>query len=209
MTGIDKLQTTPYSHEENGIVERANKEILRHVRSILFDKGIHKEWDLAIPLVPRIMNSQQSSITGCTPAELIFTNAPNLDKGIYMTPVSSRISTDSLSAWHSKRLTLQQNVLQSALKQKQVLEAEKQAQFTGTPTEYVEGSYVLLRYPDEDIIKGNIGKLKLPLKGPMLVTKAAGVNILYRILPLVNITTYTYLVYTLSIMTNQNSIPMK
>jgi hypothetical protein len=33
------------------------------------------------------------------------------------------------------------------------------------------GSYVLLRYPEEDIIKGNVGKLKLPLKGPMLVTK--------------------------------------
>ena len=174
MTGIDKLQTTPYSHEENGIVERANKEILRHVRSILFDKGIHKEWHLAIPLVQRIMNSQQSSVTGCTPAELIFTNAPNLDKGIYMTPVSNQLDTDSLSTWHSKRLRLQQNVLQSALRQKEILEAEKQSRFAGTPTEYVEGSYVLLRYPEEDIIKGNIGKLKLPLKGPMLVTKATG-----------------------------------
>ena len=82
LVGVDKIQTTPYSHEENGIVERANKEILRHVRSILFDKGIHKEWHLAIPLVQRILNSQQSSTIGCAPAEIIFSNAPNLEKGI-------------------------------------------------------------------------------------------------------------------------------
>ena len=174
LTGIDKLQTTPYSHEENGIVERANKEILRHVRSILFDKGIHKEWNLAIPLVQRILNSQQSSTTGCSPAELIFTNAPNLDKGIYMPLIPSSIDKDSLSIWHSKRLTLQQRVLSSARQNKQVMEAEKLAQTSGTPTEYAEGSYVLLRYPEEDIIKGSTGKLKLPLKGPMLVTKVNG-----------------------------------
>jgi transposase InsO family protein len=30
------IKTIPYSHEENGIVERSNKEILRHLRA-LFD----------------------------------------------------------------------------------------------------------------------------------------------------------------------------
>jgi transposase InsO family protein len=172
LIGVDKLRTTPYSHEENGIVERANKEILRHVRSILFDKGIHKEWHLAIPIVQRILNSQHSSITGCAPAELVLTNAPNLDQGIYMTPQPSTIDNDTLSAWHSKRIDLQQLVLTSVIKHRQELEAEKLAQVSTNPTAYAEGSYVLLRYPDEDIIKGHIGKLKLPLKGPMLVVKA-------------------------------------
>jgi transposase InsO family protein len=172
LIGVDKLRTTPYSHEENGIVERANKEILRHVRSILFDKGIHKEWHLAIPIVQRILNSQNSSITGCAPAELILTNAPNLDQGIYMTPQPSTIDNDTLSAWHSKRIDLQQRVLASVNKHRLELEAEKLSHSSTNPTAYAEGSYVLLRYPDEDIIKGHIGKLKLPLKGPMLVVKA-------------------------------------
>jgi transposase InsO family protein len=172
LIGVDKLRTTPYSHEENGIVERANKEILRHVRSILFDKGIHKEWNLAIPLVQRILNSQHSSITGCAPAELVLTNAPNLDQGIYMTPQPSAIDNDTLSAWHNKRIDLQQRVLTSVNKHRDELEAEKLAQVSTTPTAYAEGAYVLLRYPDEDIIKGHIGKLKLPLKGPMIVVKA-------------------------------------
>jgi transposase InsO family protein len=172
LVGVDKLRTTPYSHEENGIVERANKEILRHVRSILFDKGIHKEWHLAIPIVQRILNSQQSSTTGCAPAELVLTNAPNLDQGIYMTPQPHNIDNDTLSAWHSKRIDLQQRVLTSVIKHREELEAEKLSAASTNPTAYAEGSYVLLRYPDEDIIKGHIGKLKLPLKGPMLVVKA-------------------------------------
>jgi hypothetical protein len=54
------------------------------------------------------------------------------------------------------------------------MEEEKLIKNTGTRTEYAINSYVLLRLPDEDIIKGNVGKLKLPLKGPMLVTAVNG-----------------------------------
>ena len=152
LTGIDRRTTTPESHEENGIVERANKEILRHVRSILFDKGLHKEWNSVIPMVQRILNSQKSSVTGCTPAELIFTNAANLEQGIYGSVLNSA-STDSLSAWHSKRLVLQKKVLEVAQQRLHEMEEEKLRQTPTECTEYKVGSYVLLRYPDEDIIK--------------------------------------------------------
>ena len=33
----EHITITPYSSEENGIVERANKEVLRHLRNILYD----------------------------------------------------------------------------------------------------------------------------------------------------------------------------
>ena len=57
LTGIEHIRTIPHSHEENGIVERVNREILRHVRSILFDRNIHNSWNMAIPIVQRILNS--------------------------------------------------------------------------------------------------------------------------------------------------------
>jgi transposase InsO family protein len=167
LTGIDKRNTTPESHEENGIVERANKEILRHVRSILFDKGIHKEWNIVIPMVQRMLNSQISSVTGCTPAELVFTNASNLEQGIYL-PVQNNDKIN-LSEWHSKRLALQKKVLEVAQQNLHEIEEEKLRKTPLEFTEYKAGSYVLLRYPDEDIIKGRVGKLKMPLRGPMLV----------------------------------------
>jgi transposase InsO family protein len=32
--------TTAYSKEENGIVERANKEVMRHLRAVVFDRRV-------------------------------------------------------------------------------------------------------------------------------------------------------------------------
>jgi transposase InsO family protein len=38
--GINHNTTTAYSKEENGLVERANKEVNRHLRDIVFDLDI-------------------------------------------------------------------------------------------------------------------------------------------------------------------------
>jgi hypothetical protein len=38
ISGIRQHLTIPYSKEENGIVERANKEVNRHIRNILADE---------------------------------------------------------------------------------------------------------------------------------------------------------------------------
>jgi len=43
MSGTEKSLTTAYSSEENGIVERANEEVLRHLNSILFDSRVHNK----------------------------------------------------------------------------------------------------------------------------------------------------------------------
>ena len=38
------IEHSAYSFEENGIVERANQEVLRHLRALLFDSRIHDKW---------------------------------------------------------------------------------------------------------------------------------------------------------------------
>ena len=52
-TGIKHHTTIPYSKEENGIVERANKEVNRHIRNILFDKGHFKNWSRLLCMTER------------------------------------------------------------------------------------------------------------------------------------------------------------
>jgi len=42
ITGVKLHMTIPYSKKENGIVERANKKVNRHMRNIMFDKDIIK-----------------------------------------------------------------------------------------------------------------------------------------------------------------------
>ena len=41
---IEQPFATAYSIEENGIVERANQEVLRHLRALLFDSRVHDKW---------------------------------------------------------------------------------------------------------------------------------------------------------------------
>jgi transposase InsO family protein len=65
MTGVEHSLTTAYSSEENGIVERANLEVLRHLNAILFDLRVHDRWSFEqLPMVQRIMNTVEKTSTG-------------------------------------------------------------------------------------------------------------------------------------------------
>jgi transposase InsO family protein len=61
LAGFDHLKGTPYSKEENGIVERANKEINRFLRNLIFDRDIQKEWSEYIPLIMKLHNALSKS----------------------------------------------------------------------------------------------------------------------------------------------------
>ena len=85
MKMVDAHHTTtlPYSHEENSIVERANKEVMRHLRAITFDKSGHGQWSIYLPLVQRILNVTAKETTGVAPARVIYDNNVDLDRGIF------------------------------------------------------------------------------------------------------------------------------
>ena len=61
------IYTTANSKQENAIVERANRETMRHLRNIVMDKRAIDEWSREVPLVQRIMNSMVHSSTGVRP----------------------------------------------------------------------------------------------------------------------------------------------
>ena len=79
---------TAYSSEENGIVVRANQEVLRHLRSLLVDSRVHDKWTFEqLPLVQRIMNTVEKTSSGVTPVDLILSHSIRLTSHI-MSPVS-------------------------------------------------------------------------------------------------------------------------
>jgi hypothetical protein len=81
LLGIEQELITPYFNEENGVVERMNKEVMRHIRDILFDKRSIAQWGKhCIPFVQRTLNSQEKTSTGVTPAELLFGSPVSLGK---------------------------------------------------------------------------------------------------------------------------------
>ena len=152
--GTDHALTLAYSKEENGLVERANKEVMRHLRAILMDTEIVDEWSESLPLVQRIMNASVHSAIGYSPAQLLFGNAVTLDRGIFR-PANpegykgGNGQPKKLSEWAEKMFVKQAQILEIARQSQMntddyhILEAEP-----GARTEYPINSYVLLKYRD-------------------------------------------------------------
>ena len=89
LVGVEHELTLAYSKEESAIVERANKEVMRHLKAILLDKNIVNDWSISLPLVQRIMNASVHSSIGVSPAQLLFGNAVTLDRGIFLPHAST------------------------------------------------------------------------------------------------------------------------
>jgi hypothetical protein len=83
LVSAETIKSVAYSHEENSLVERANKEIMRHLRNIIFDYRVAKKWSTYLPSVQRVINSTKHLSTGVTPAEIVFGNSINLDRGLF------------------------------------------------------------------------------------------------------------------------------
>ena len=60
---------------------RGNKEILRHTKAIIFERSILKTWTKSLPLVQRIINSSVHDSIGVSPAQIIFGDSLNLNRG--------------------------------------------------------------------------------------------------------------------------------
>jgi hypothetical protein len=56
--------TTAASKEENAIVERANKEVNRHLRAFVFDIASSVRWSFGLSMIQRIINTTTHSSIG-------------------------------------------------------------------------------------------------------------------------------------------------
>ena len=68
--GIEHATIHAYSHEENGLVERANKEVIRHLTAILADQDVRKNIPNYLPIIQRIMNTQENLSSNGTKTNL-------------------------------------------------------------------------------------------------------------------------------------------
>ena len=183
---IEHIQTMAYSKEENAIVERANKEVMRHLRAMLFEKRLREHWYKYLPFVMRIINTTVHSSTGVSPAALLYGNALHNDKTIYDNLTSAQVTRLSLSEWSDKMLKAQQILIDIAQKHQRQKDKEhmSRAPSENKLTQYPINSYVLVEYPSTCLRKGPPNKLMPILKGPMRVMEKIGVR--YTLLNLVN-----------------------
>jgi hypothetical protein len=175
LIGTEHELTMAYSKEENGMVERANKETLRHLRNIIFDRDVIRQWSIYLPLVKRIFNSSIHSVTGVAPAHVIFGHAVNLDRNIFKQSTVSTVDTESMSQWMGDLIQGQQTIME-LVKKNLDKQREKHVEKQTNPdfTEFPIDSYVLVEHVGSTLRRGPKSKLFPFLKGPMKVISVNG-----------------------------------
>jgi hypothetical protein len=162
--GSDHFLTTAYSKEMNGMVERTNKEVLRHLRNIIFDHRLAPKWSKYIPLVQRIINTSKNSATGLSPAEIVFPNGIQLDRSILTESKSIYVSSyiQDLQRTQAAVLAIAEESLRS-------MDQKHMDSYSELRTVFEDGSYVLAEHRHNPLRRGPVSKLLPFLKGPMLV----------------------------------------
>jgi hypothetical protein len=177
LVGTEYLTTLAYSKEENAIVERANKEVLRHLRAIIFDKNIIDKWSRdTIPFIQRIINSSIDSSIGVSPAQILFGNSIQLDNGIFLPlpQINDTFGTISFSKWSDQMINTQNLVIAAAQKSQRNKDSQHIASKPPERSEFKNGSYVLVKYNETSLKPGPPNKMMANLRGPLQVVSHVG-----------------------------------
>jgi hypothetical protein len=166
LVGTQHCLTLAYSSQQNAIVERVNKEINRHIRACTFESNSIDDYKSTLPIVQRILNAAYSDHTKLSASQLLFGNAINLDRGLFLPPLERPTQGQPLSVHMSKMLQFQDEVMAKArdiFKQSDELHMASFPKLK--PTEFIHGSYVLVKYR-----KGSAPtRLHTKWKGPLKV----------------------------------------
>lgn len=180
LVGAQHSISLAYSHQEMGIVERSNKETMRHLRAFMFEKGLGTAWRLYTPFVQRILNAEVVQSIGVAPARILFGEAVDLDRGIF-TPnvIAETHDHGDLTQFVNDLMQTQRAVIQFAAKAQKAKDAEHKisatAAMAGEPTQFKQGTNVLLEYPSGSFTKPRPPhKLMTQKRGPLEVVTNKG-----------------------------------
>jgi hypothetical protein len=144
LVGVHHQFTVAYSKEENAIVERANKEVNRNVRHICYDRRTKSDWRNTLPIAQRILNAHHSKRTRISPASILFGNAVDLDRGIFLPMPEHTQSSTSLGPHMAKMLKTQSTMMELHRERLQKGDEEHLEKGSSEYTQFDVGAYVLL-----------------------------------------------------------------
>jgi transposase InsO family protein len=180
LVGTEHCLTLAYSSEENGLVERTNKEVLRHLRNFVFDDNTIGTYSDTLPLIQRIINSSVNSSLGVSPAQIIFGHSIDLDRGFFMKNLGEHVfpakgeasvPPQRLSSYTAKLLSAQAAIFKIAQDNLHAKENKHNINYAKARTHYPDNSFVLVEYVNK-FRRGPPSKLQPFLKGPLRVVNS-------------------------------------
>jgi hypothetical protein len=144
---------------------------MRHLRAIIFHRRSQNNWSKHhLPLVMRILNSEEKKNTGLSPAEILFGNTVDLGRRILHEPLStSHNPNEPLSEYMERLLSKQATLIEIAQETQLKHDSHHMSTFESNFSEFPINSFVLLDPPE-----GNRPKLQTRKKGPFQVVNIVG-----------------------------------
>jgi hypothetical protein len=167
---IEHELTIPYHPAANGMVERVNAEVLKHLKAIVHAREVRSTWSTYLPLVARTINNSWHSAIDTCPSRLVLGTVSSLQHRSLMT-ADAAVDFDSVevNAISNEYLThliqAQRIILQKAADHQEKLLRHLQDKYKADqPTAVTVGSYVLWKPPTQ------ADKLAVAWIGPYEVT---------------------------------------
>ncbi len=114
LVGTQHCLTLANYSQKYAIVERVNKEVNRHIRALTFDTNSVDDYAMTLSIVQCILKAAYKDLTKVLASQLLFGNAINLDRGLFLPPLERPLQDQSLSVHMSKMLHLQDEIMTSA-----------------------------------------------------------------------------------------------
>jgi transposase InsO family protein len=164
---VAHIFSTPYHHPGNGQVERFNREVMRHLRAIVFDELLYEHWSMILPRVQYVLNTTVNATTGASPMQLLFGSAITVNRALPGIDFASPIESTT-HEYIQQLQKLQARILEVARQQQAKAEQSRLANQPDHLEEFFPQELVLVRYPD-----GPPSKLHPTMKGPYKVIAKA------------------------------------
>ena len=140
--------TLAYSNEENAIVERANREVNRHLKALFFDSNSTDDIKLQLPFVHRIINATPNTVTKIKPSQILFGNLIDLDENI-LTPTPDILAEASLTETTDKMIRTQEQLIDRSTKFRRLADSTRLANHDLPDKDFSPGTFVLIQYTSQ------------------------------------------------------------
>jgi hypothetical protein len=161
---LDHLLIVPYHPQANGIVERRNREINKHLRAMVLEQHIIDNWSRYLPLINRILNTTYDRSIGTYPSKIIFGDM--LKTALpYIIPIKDPTNVPTHQYLQDlKKAQLQLIEASQKYIQKQKENRESKYSQIYPESKYDLGEYVLVKHPNKPA-----SKLNAVYRGPMVI----------------------------------------
>jgi hypothetical protein len=185
MIGIEHIVVAPYHPEANGLVERKNAEIMKHLRALILTKRMEEHWSRYLPLVQRIINYTKDGSLGVAPAKILFGDMLPVDMAMDVLVSGDEVPVNKylveLKRVQAELIARSQDHLS---KEAKIREGRVPSVDPNPQNSFDIGEYVLMSYPSRPPTK-----LNSMYRGPLVIMEKSR-NDLFKVLDLITNKSY-------------------